>query len=791
MWIVRQTADPVLPARAETRASRRNPAPPDRSAGAPVSARTAWVALGVLVTLIGVHATGVAGWVVYPTVVAGGIGCTVVGLLRNRPAVRWPWWSFVGCGVLWAVSSVVSDLSGATGDFTTSRPLLPDLLSLPGYFLFGAALYGLLRSRQVTNERGALLDGVMLGTGAMLLVNRLIIEPAMDIPDSWIMARIVVSLYPAIGMVLLVLAARLAFTGGDRSPSFRLLLAGTLSLFIGEVVFALGELYSGMILLDVPYLFVPACIGAAVLHPDVRRITRPTRHRPALGRGRLVGVAGALLAPIAVILTEGSLRAALFPAALCLVLAIAAVTRLSRAMREQAEFEARLSHQATHDELTGLPGRLLILEHIDEMLAASANTGESVAVMFIDLDQFKLVNDSMGHGMGDQLLSAAAQRIASCLGPDDLVGRISGDEFIVVGPHSQTGAFALGESIRRVLGDGFDLDAGEVFVSVSIGITIAQASDDTSASTLIQEADTAMYRSKEAGRDRVTLFDSSMRERVARRVDLERRLRHALSEGELAAHFQPVVELPAERVIGFEALARWNDNGHMVSPAEFIPIAEESGLIVPLGTFMLDEACRWIAHWRRAVPGGEHLHISVNLSVRQLRETDIVDVVADTLDRYSLPGSALSLEITESVMMEDSLITAAVMTGLRGLGVRLAVDDFGTGFSSLSYLKRFPVSGVKIDKAFVGGLGRHDADSSLVAAIIAMGQALDLELVAEGVETEEQAVRLNELGCHYAQGYLFGTAVPPVEVPMLLRKLGGVRGNSTRPTRRCVTANRH
>lgn len=767
------------------------PAPGETPPRGIVPARVAWVALAAQLTLISIHATGEAGWVLYPTVIAGAITCSMVGLWRNRPALRWPWWTFVGSGVVWAIGSSVGDVTESAGDLTSSRSLVPDLFLLPGYLLFGTALYGLMRSRRSRNERGALLDGVMLGAGALLLVNRLVIEPAMDRDDTWVMARLVVSLYPAISMCLIVLAARLAFSPGEHSPSFRFVLAGTLSLFGGDVLFALGELHPEsvpQVLVEVPLLLVPACIGVAILHPDVRRTSRSTQQRSAsLGNARLLSVAGALLAPIVVIATGGS-DGTIVPTALCLVLAAAAVYRLASAMREQAEFEAKLSHQATHDELTGLPGRVLIVEHIDDMLVGSAETGESLLVMFIDLDQFKLVNDSMGHSMGDQLLKAAAGRIASCLGPTDLVGRISGDEFIVVGSGDHNHGFSLGERIRRVLGDGFDLDAGEVFVSVSIGITIAQPGDGSLAATLIQEADTAMYRSKEAGRDRVTLFDSSMRERVARRVDLERRLRHALSQGELAAHFQPLVRLPSGRVVGFEALARWSDDGHMISPAEFIPIAEESGLIVQLGAFMLDEACRHVAMWRTKLIGGERLYVSVNLSVRQMRESDIVDTVAETLQRYHLPGEALTLEITESVMMEDSVSTAAVMTGLRRLGVRLSVDDFGTGFSSLSYLKRFPVSCVKIDKSFVGGLGRHESDSSLVAAVIAMGQALDLESIAEGVETEEQATRLFELGCRHAQGYLFGRAVPAAEVPGLVRRLGAAGAQPARSGRRCIPA---
>jgi diguanylate cyclase len=396
-------------------------------------------------------------------------------------------------------------------------------------------------------------------------------------------------------------------------------------------------------------------------------------------------------------------------------------------------------------------------------------------LMFLDLDQFKLVNDSMGHAVGDQLLVLAAERIGTCVRTDDIVGRISGDEFLVVAAGlDAAGAAGLADRVRRVLRAAFLLDAGEVFISVSIGIAIAFGTDVEEAATLIQEADTAMYHSKDAGRNTVTVYDTSMLERVARRVELERRLRQALAAGEVVAYYQPLVRLPAGNVVGFEALARWEDNEQMVASSEFIPIAEESGLIVPLGAFMLDEACRSLAHWRRTVPGGEQLYVSVNLSPRQVRESDIVDIVAEALLRHGLPGTALWLEITESVMMEDSISTASVMVGLRSLGVRLSVDDFGTGFSSLSTLKRFPVSGVKIDRSFVSGLGHHQSDSSLVAAIVAMASALGMVAIAEGVETNDQASRLLELGCTEAQGYLFATAVPFDEVPPTLARLGVV-----------------
>jgi diguanylate cyclase (GGDEF)-like protein len=741
------------------------------------SNRITWISTTAFATVIAAHALGVLRGVTYPVVIVGGIACAVIGLRLHRPKLRWPWWTMVVAGLLWAIAGFAREVTAATGDLTANRSLIPDLFALPGYGLFGLALYGLLRARGAPDDYGARLDGIMLGAGALLFVNELLILPTLRLEGTWVMARIAIAIYPAISMCLLVLAIRLAFSSGQRSPAFTLLLGGTACLLVGDVVFALGDsgrLVVSQRLLEVPYLLIPAAMGSAVLQPSIRFFARPVRQSVnTMSRGRLIAVAAALLAPIAVIAIHDMSFARSVTVVVCLVLALSAIMRLAGAMKEQAALGFQLTHQANHDDLTGLPNRVLIVKHIDAMLSDSRRTGRPVALMFLDLDQFKLVNDSMGHAVGDQLLVLAGQRIGNCVRSDDIVGRISGDEFLVVaGGLDAEGAAGLADRVRRVMSAAFMLDPGEVFISVSIGIAVAFGADVDGAATLIQEADTAMYRSKDAGRNAVTVFDTSMLERVARRVELERRLRQALSAGQIVAYYQPLVRLPTGNVVGFEALARWENDRQMIASSEFIPVAEESGLIVPLGAYMVDEACRSLAHWRRTIPGGEQLYVSVNLSPRQVRESDIVDIVADALLRHGLPGTALWLEITESVMMEDSVSTAGVMVGLRSLGVRLSVDDFGTGFSSLSTLKRFPVSGVKIDRSFVSGLGQHQSDSSLVAAIVAMASALDLVAIAEGVETHDQATRLLELGCTEVQGYLFATAVPFDEVPSTVARLG-------------------
>jgi diguanylate cyclase len=739
--------------------------------------RAPWVSAIAFSTVIGAHAIGLLQGITFPLVIVGALLCAYIGLRQNRPKVWWPWWALVLTGVLWGIAGVVREATGATGDLTANRSLLPDLFALPGYALFAIALYGLLRARRAPGDSGARLDGIMLGAGALLLVNELLIMPTLRIHGAWVMARVAIAIYPAISMCLLVLAARLAFSSWQTSPAFTLILVGTSFLALGDVFFALGD--AGWIvvnerLLEVPYLLIPATIGTAALLPSMNLIDRPA-HRPprSISRGRLIAVGAALVGPIAVIAIRDASFARSVTALIFLVLALSAMLRVAGAMTEQAEFAAKFAHQATHDDLTGLPNRVLIVNQLDVLRTQSQRTGRPVALMFLDLDQFKLVNDSMGHAIGDELLVQAGQRIGKAVRTNDLVGRISGDEFLIVAAGLDAiGASALADRIRRVLSAPFLLDAGEVFVTASIGVVVSYGSEDEDAATLIRDADTAMYRSKDAGRNAVTVFDVSMLERVAKRVDMERSIRQALSAGEIVAHFQPIVELPSGNVIGFEALARWNDGEKMIDPSEFIAVAEECGLIVPLGALMLDEACRSLAHWRRTIPGGEHLYISVNLSPRQVRESDIVDTVAETLLRHGLPGEALWLEITENVMMEDSVSTAGVLVGLRSLGVRLSVDDFGTGFSSLSTLKRFPVSGVKIDRSFVSGLGHHQSDSSLVAAILAMASALRLVTIAEGIETTDQANQLFELGCGVGQGYLFSRAVPFDEIPRTVARLG-------------------
>lgn len=441
---------------------------------------------------------------------------------------------------------------------------------------------------------------------------------------------------------------------------------------------------------------------------------------------------------------------------------------------EWAAFAAGRTYQASHDDVTGLPTRGYVVDRVQEVIARSIDRQLSVTVMLIDMGDARSFDPSLSGTEWNKVLQTASQRLTKAIGTDGLVGRSFANEFVVAtSGRTEREARQDAESLLRVLVSAYPIDGGELEIPIAIGVAHAdQGEGHDSVANLLKDAELARRRSTDRGGSIVTVFGPELKARVARRTSLEQRLERALKDGGFGPWFQPIVSLPSGRIAGFEALARWIEDGQVVSPAEFIPVAEESGQIVSLGEFVIEEACKQLVWWRTSIPNFSKLWISVNVSPRQLRHPDFADTIESILHRLGLPGEVLSLEVTESALMEDSLAVAGAMASLRSLGVRLLVDDFGTGFSSLSYLKLFPINAVKIDRSFVLGLGRHESDSSLVAAIVAMASALDMESIAEGVETRDQAQRLFALGCRQAQGYLFGQAVTATEVPEVVERLG-------------------
>jgi diguanylate cyclase (GGDEF)-like protein/PAS domain S-box-containing protein len=428
-------------------------------------------------------------------------------------------------------------------------------------------------------------------------------------------------------------------------------------------------------------------------------------------------------------------------------------THLAAIAIDHSRSQERLGFLAMHDALTGLPNRALVIDRLSHALTRLDRRPATLAVLFLDLDRFKLINDSLGHEVGDQVLVAIAERLTNAVREVDTVARFGGDEFLVLCEDLESAREAeeLAERAAQTLAEPIPLSRGEVVVSASIGIAIAHRSSAQPAS-LLRDADAAMYRAKALGGARHEVFDQAMHTDAISRLLTERALRRAVDRKQLRVYLQPQVDLATAECVAVEALVRWQHPMRgVVEPAQFIPIAEETGLIVPIGSWVLEETCRWSGD--RTTSETNRLGISVNLSARQLLRADLRDQISQLLERYAIPAESLCLEITESVLLDDVDATGDALLALRALGIRFAIDDFGTGYSSLTYLRRFPFDQLKIDRSFVAGLGTSTTDDAIVAAAIDMAHALDMVVAAEGVETAAQLDRLVELGCDLAQGY--------------------------------------
>jgi diguanylate cyclase (GGDEF)-like protein/PAS domain S-box-containing protein len=513
---------------------------------------------------------------------------------------------------------------------------------------------------------------------------------------------------------------------------------------------------------------------------DIRELLRPTRVLPAEAAFR-----SALASPESVIPMELEVRHAnggtrwLSARAMSLVddPAVGGVVVNLHDITDQKQVEAELSHQAFHDSLTGLANRALFADRTEQAMRRAARTADDPVVLYLDVDGFKKINDSLGHSVGDAVLGEIAARLAAAVRDGDTVGRLGGDEFVILvegsGADDATAA-GTADRVLAALREPVEAAGHQIRLSASLGI--CRADGDMSVSDVVRNADLAMYQAKAAGKDRWVRWEPAMSEHAVQRLELEVDLLEAIDAGQMRVVYQPVVDLGSESIAGFEALLRW-DHPTLgeIPPDRFIPIAEESGMILPLGRWVLQQACAAAARWRR--DRDTDLHIAVNVSGRQLGSSAVVTDVAETLAASGLPASALVLEITESSLVEDPARAATRLWELRDLGVRLAIDDFGTGYSSLSYLRQFPVDILKIDRSFIDSIEDPGRLPPLVRALLALGRTLDVEIVAEGIERSVQRDLLQRQHCDFGQGFLFARPLSEQEADELVA--GGARRASS------------
>ncbi|NJO97036.1 MAG: EAL domain-containing protein [Pleurocapsa sp. CRU_1_2] len=452
------------------------------------------------------------------------------------------------------------------------------------------------------------------------------------------------------------------------------------------------------------------------------------------------------------------------------------VQKLRQEINERQRIQQQLIHDALHDSLTGLPNRALLIERIEFTIAhAKRNPDYRYGLLFIDLDRFKVINDSLGHLIGDQLLIAVSNLLQECVRENDLVARLGGDEFVILldGIKSVKDATLIGERIQQRMRSPFELQNQNIFTSASIGIVFSSVEYHNSAD-LMRDADIAMYRAKDKGKARYTIFDQTMYDETLKLVELENNLRFALKRNELMMHYQPIISLDSNKLVGFEALIRWqHPERGSISPVEFIPIAEDTGLILEIGEWLLREACQQLQTWRQqfaSIPEIGSLKMSINLASQQLQEPEFISKLDQILGDTGLDGSSLRLEITESVLIEPEGSIQDTLRQIKNRNIKLSIDDFGTGYSSLSYLRRFPIDNLKIDRSFIQQMNFDSENFEIVRLIITLAKTLGMKTISEGVETALQLNQLKGLGCEFAQGYLFSIPLAPKQIELMLAK---------------------
>ena len=732
--------------------------------------RAAWSCLGAGIVGSVVHVLGGAtniGSVVYGLALLAIVVSTVISATRHQLDRR----ILSGFFVIIAAIIIGQLLSAA------SLGAVEHLVAEVAFFVVQITLVlGLLlvAQRRIGREPlGILADASILSLGAWLVVWIVVLRPLFDTVSNEPFVAGVRGLTFSLSAVVLFLLVTLLLGDSDNSTVVWLASSAILSSLIGDVLWALHEaevITTSLAVRNAPYVMALFAACATLLHPGIRNLTaQGSYHAARPMAGRLVVVISGLVVPIAVFaLTDAQdTRDRIVRTVSVLFLAGVVLLRVVIAVRANAQLQSKLIESAQTDALTGLANRSLMLEHVDTALRTAWRDNRQPTVLFIDVDRFKNINDSLGHAAGDDVLIAVATRLRLILPTHCVVGRIAGDEFVVLDPQTNgpNESMVLADRVLESFHEPLALRQGDVFVSASIGVSTYRPSVTNSADDLLRHADTAMYRAKESGRNCVAIFDESMLASVTQRLAVETALYRALERRELRLVHQPIIDVGLGEVVGFEALMRWDrDDGSSISPAEFIPIAEETGTIVPIGAWALLEALTHLSEWIASGICPRDATMAVNVSPRQLSDPNFVNLVSEALTRAHIPARQLWLEVTEGVMIAQPDQALDALTKLCDLGVRVAIDDFGTGYSSLSLLQKFPIHCLKIDRSFISGVADNADARSLVRTIIAMCESMGLDIVAEGVESVRQLQVLGEMRCAKAQGYLISHPVPPESI---------------------------
>ena len=715
--------------------------------------------------------------------VAGTLSPLVVlaGVLINRPAERGPWLT-LGIGLALIAAGNWTQLILARVYPLVPFPSVADVFFLIGTGLLGIALLWLVRGRVPGGDRAGLLDALIVAVAIGMVSWIFIMAPIVrDTTQS--VGQIAVALaYPIFDLMLLGVMTRMFLAPGRRGTSLRFLIGAVLIYLLADYQYAflsLSGTYGSGGLVGGGWLLGGVLWGASALHPSMSHMAdsvKPTDAR--LSVARLVLLAGGSLIAPAVLVIEGVTGVEInvpVIAAACIVLFLLVIARLTgvvsdlrRTLSQRRVLEAELERRALHDPLTGLANRAVFNDRLEHALARRQHP---VAVLFLDLDDFKTVNDTLGHAAGDAVLRSAADSLRRTVRPADTVARLGGDEFAVLLDDSldMYEAGLVADRLISALQTPASVAGHQDAIGASIGISLGSGASHT-AEELMREADIAMYVAKGKGKGRFTMFDATTHEAVVRGMELRGDMEAAIRDEQFELHYQPIINLASREVTGVEALVRWrHPTRGLLLPADFIPLAEMTGAIVPLGRWILQEACREAAGWAAEGEAAADRCMGVNLSALQLVQPGLGDLVAEALESSGLAPWQLILELTESARL-DQEAASANLTQLRQIGVRLAIDDFGTGYASLNQLGRIPFDIVKIDRSFVTQLSPGSRAESLIYGIVDLARRLGVSVVAEGIENEVQYTRLRNIGCAYGQGFLFARPMPAAKLHRYLER---------------------